>query len=479
MFNLTSSVPKSWQTVSRQADRAATDRTTDRTGNEAASVPNPIHTPVQPQTRHTPSRDLARDLGGALRERREAMGASLAEVETATRIRQKYLAALESDEWHLLPGEVVGRGFLRNYATYLGLDPTEVVERRRAVADPQLSAALYGTSAGSAMPPERAVDYRPKDVLLKDEPEGIQQRELRVGPYLTILTLAVVVLVVWWLASNFGQEISAGASSMLAAAQTRGAELRNNEAATPNPVAPVNNPDPGVAVADESSANTNSEPQNGNEGNAANGNPANTQPLPANPVAQNAPVQPAPTEAPRVLILIPTDTPAAPPADLASVPVVTETVAITPTSAPEVLPPPTETPLPTPTETPLPLPTETPTPLPTETPPPPPVVAAACSDSRMAFFTPSVGQVLSGDVSITGRAVDPNIDYYKLEFAVGANAEGGYVYFGGNKGQVDGGILGTFSTTSVPNGDYTFQLTVVDLTGNYPPPCRVSVVIQN
>ena len=64
------------------------------------------------------------ELGAMLRERREAMGASLAEVETATRIRQKYLAALESDEWHLLPGEVIGRGFLRNYSTYLGLDST-------------------------------------------------------------------------------------------------------------------------------------------------------------------------------------------------------------------------------------------------------------------------------------------------------------------------------------------------------------------
>jgi len=77
-------------------------------------------------------------LGAALRERREALGASLAEVEAATKIRQKYLSALEADEWQLLPGEVVGRGFLRNYAAYLGLEPTDIVDRRRAVADPSL-----------------------------------------------------------------------------------------------------------------------------------------------------------------------------------------------------------------------------------------------------------------------------------------------------------------------------------------------------
>ena len=56
-------------------------------------------------------------IGPLLRERREAMGVTLAEAEVATRIRQKYLAALEADEWDLLPGEVVGRGFLRNYST--------------------------------------------------------------------------------------------------------------------------------------------------------------------------------------------------------------------------------------------------------------------------------------------------------------------------------------------------------------------------
>ncbi|NJN83881.1 MAG: helix-turn-helix domain-containing protein [Caldilineaceae bacterium] len=46
-----------------------------------------------------------------LRERREALGVSLAEAEVATRIRQKYLSALEADEWSLLPGENRGSWF--------------------------------------------------------------------------------------------------------------------------------------------------------------------------------------------------------------------------------------------------------------------------------------------------------------------------------------------------------------------------------
>ena len=109
-------------------------------------------------------------LGAILREQRDALGVTLAEVEEVTRIRQKYLAALEADEWHLLPGEVVGRGFLRNYALFLGLDPEELMERRRAMLDPELLQALADTSAGTTLPPVREVDYRPKDVDLEETP---------------------------------------------------------------------------------------------------------------------------------------------------------------------------------------------------------------------------------------------------------------------------------------------------------------------
>ena len=137
-----------------------------------------------------------------LRERREAMGITLAEVEVATRIRQKYLSALEAEEWHLLPGEVVGRGFLRNYADYLGLDPQEVMDRRRATTDSGMTQALATTSAGAPMPVEREVDYRPKEVELKDEGDGIQRGEIRLTPILAIIAVAAVVgLGLWGLAT--------------------------------------------------------------------------------------------------------------------------------------------------------------------------------------------------------------------------------------------------------------------------------------
>src|SRR5712692_793501 len=62
-----------------------------------------------------------------LRTAREAKGVSLAQAEAATMIRRAYLQALEDDDYHTLPGAVYVKGFLRNYAVYLGLDPSHVL----------------------------------------------------------------------------------------------------------------------------------------------------------------------------------------------------------------------------------------------------------------------------------------------------------------------------------------------------------------
>jgi len=69
------------------------------------------------------------ELGTWLREAREAQGLSLDEVEAQTRIRRAFLEALEEGNYHVLPGEVYVRGFLRNYAMHLGLDPEGIRQR--------------------------------------------------------------------------------------------------------------------------------------------------------------------------------------------------------------------------------------------------------------------------------------------------------------------------------------------------------------
>ena len=73
--------------------------------------------------------DKGRPWGEWLQQRREELGISLEQAEEETRIRQRYLEALEAGDLAALPDPIVGRGFLRNYAVYLELDPEEAAKR--------------------------------------------------------------------------------------------------------------------------------------------------------------------------------------------------------------------------------------------------------------------------------------------------------------------------------------------------------------
>lgn len=68
------------------------------------------------------------DIGPTLREARMRARIDITEVEQATKIRAKYLRALENEEWSLLPGSTFIKSFLREYADYLGLDARSLVE---------------------------------------------------------------------------------------------------------------------------------------------------------------------------------------------------------------------------------------------------------------------------------------------------------------------------------------------------------------
>jgi hypothetical protein len=62
------------------------------------------------------------EIGNSLREARLRQGLDFPEIEQATKIRGKYLRALEEEQFDLLPAQTYVKGFLRNYADYLGLD---------------------------------------------------------------------------------------------------------------------------------------------------------------------------------------------------------------------------------------------------------------------------------------------------------------------------------------------------------------------
>src|SRR5215212_1234761 len=68
------------------------------------------------------------EIGQTLRETRMRNRVDITEVEAGTKIRAKYLRALENEEWDLLPGPTFVKTFLRTYSEYLGLDPKLLVE---------------------------------------------------------------------------------------------------------------------------------------------------------------------------------------------------------------------------------------------------------------------------------------------------------------------------------------------------------------
>jgi len=77
------------------------------------------------------------DIGSTLREARMRGRISIDEVETHTKIRARYLRAIENEEWDLLPGPVYVKSFLRTYGDYLGLDSRLLVdEYKRAYERP-------------------------------------------------------------------------------------------------------------------------------------------------------------------------------------------------------------------------------------------------------------------------------------------------------------------------------------------------------
>ena len=62
------------------------------------------------------------EIGNSLREARLRQGLEFPEIEQATKIRGKYLRALEEEQFDVLPAQTYVKGFLRSYADYLGLD---------------------------------------------------------------------------------------------------------------------------------------------------------------------------------------------------------------------------------------------------------------------------------------------------------------------------------------------------------------------
>lgn len=137
-------------------------------------------------------------LGDILRQAREERGISLSEAERETKIRQKYISALEDDNLAALPSSVYARGFLRNYAAYLDIDTAEALELFDQQAQPartRIKAARGEPVANGSTPMER-INIQPLS------PEPIDTR-VRYGiQYIAVSLLALPLIIAFYFIYN-------------------------------------------------------------------------------------------------------------------------------------------------------------------------------------------------------------------------------------------------------------------------------------
>ncbi len=100
--------------------------------------------------------DRGLEIGPALKDARRRVGMDVKEAEERTKIRAKYLRALEAEDWEVLPAPAYVRGFLRTYGQLLGLDGEMLADefRRRyeepaAAANPASEPLLQGRRRGN------------------------------------------------------------------------------------------------------------------------------------------------------------------------------------------------------------------------------------------------------------------------------------------------------------------------------------------
>ncbi len=160
--------------------------------------------------------------GDWLRRQREMREITLRDIADRTKISLRYLEAMEENRFDLLPAPIFAKGFLREYARYVGLSPDEVVNHYLAVQKP--SSDEDGSRKDSA-PSGRS--YRPKPV-----------RSWTYGLFLALAVLALIALI-WGLtlySDRRYEKIGADAPPPPSAAPPSPASAR--PAAEPGPARP-------------------------------------------------------------------------------------------------------------------------------------------------------------------------------------------------------------------------------------------------
>src|SRR5262245_1837216 len=113
---------------------------------------------------------MTQTIGQRLKSKREGERLTLEKVFEATRIRIQYLQALETDDLSVLPSPVQARGYLRNYAEFLGLDFESILEEMHAISLLQASGKVIGPADEIGSTPQNndeSLDVQPVTPVLE------------------------------------------------------------------------------------------------------------------------------------------------------------------------------------------------------------------------------------------------------------------------------------------------------------------------
>jgi len=134
--------------------------------------------------------------GEELRREREIRAISLKEIADATKISKRFLEAIENNDHKTLPAPVFTRGFVREYARYLGLNAEEMVNRYNyaAAGDDRIEKSTH----------LERLTPKPADVPAEPPKRGIPSPFARVDRniYIFILVTVALAAVIWWAVSR-------------------------------------------------------------------------------------------------------------------------------------------------------------------------------------------------------------------------------------------------------------------------------------
>jgi len=148
-------------------------------------------------------------------------------VEAQTKIRAKYLRAIENEEWDLLPGPVYVKSFLRTYGDFLGVDTRQLVDEYKRRYERPADQDLRPISARSR------------------ERERRRRRRPRLGPVgAVVLVLAAVVVALFFIGGGLTSESSSTTSSSTVAGRSTGTTGTTHATTTNHPHKPKHKPPP-------------------------------------------------------------------------------------------------------------------------------------------------------------------------------------------------------------------------------------------